>query len=456
MDNWDNNYEQREPNFVMVGEPSSKTETEPAPSPEPAPQAGHTGQTVYTGPTVHTEQTGYTRQGEQGNPYSENNSYTYYQQTPPVPPKKKKKEPKYITRRAFVITLICCMLATSGLTIGGYTLLSDNGIISGGGKTVSATNYTLAKATGSEKSVQEIIAQNENAVVEIRTESVSMDNWLQNYVTQGAGSGVIVDTKGYILTCNHVIDGASKITVTLKDGTELEAKVVGGDSQNDVAVLKVNAKNLTAATYGDSGKLSVGDMVVAIGNPLGQLGGSASSGIISALDRTITVEGREMTLLQTDTSINPGNSGGGLFDQYGNLIGIVVAKSSGSDVEGLGFAIPIAKAAEIAKDLIENGHVTNRVAIGISVLDASSAEVAMQYGLRITGVYVQEVTGDEAKKAGFKAGDMIYYVEDTKIENQASLVSALNKHKPGDKIKVTVIRENQTVEITTTLIEATE
>ena len=387
MDNWDNNYEQRKPNFVMVGEPSPKAETEPAPSPEPAAQTRHTGQTVYTGQTVHTDQ------GDQGEPVYGNNSYTYYQQTPPVPPKKKKKEPKYITRRAFVVTLICCMLATSGLTIGGYTLLSDNGIISGGGKTVSATNYTLAKATGSEKSVQEIIAQNENAVVEIRTESV---------------------------------------------------------------VLKVNAKNLTAATYGDSSSLSVGDMVVAIGNPLGQLGGSASSGIISALDRTITVEGREMTLLQTDTSINPGNSGGGLFDQYGNLIGIVVAKSSGSDVEGLGFAIPIAKAAEIAKDLIENGHVTNRAAIGISVLDASSAEVAMQYGLRMTGVYIQEVTGDEAQKAGFKAGDMIYYVGDTKIENQASLVSALNKQKPGDKIKVTVIRDNQTVEITTTLVEATE
>lgn len=438
MDNWDNNYEQREPNFVMVGEPSPKAETEPAPSPEPAAQTGHTGQT------------------EQGEPFYGNNTYTYYQQTPPVPPKKKKKEPKFITRRAFIVTLICCMLATSGLTIGGYTLLADNGIISGGGKTVSATNYTLARATGSEKSVQEIIAQNENAVVEIRTESVAMDNWLQNYVTQGAGSGVIVDTKGYILTCNHVIDGASKITVTLKDGTELEAKLVGGDAQNDVAVLKVSAKNLTAATYGDSSSLSVGDMVVAIGNPLGQLGGSASSGIISALDRTITVEGREMTLLQTDTSINPGNSGGGLFDQYGNLIGIVVAKSSGSDVEGLGFAIPIAKAAEIAKDLIENGHVTNRAAIGISVLDASSAEVAMQYGLRMTGVYIQEVTGDEAQKAGFKAGDMIYYVGDTKIENQASLVSALNKQKPGDKIKVTVIRDNQTVEITTTLVEATE
>ena len=435
MDNWDNNNEHREPNFVMVGDCSPKTETDYSPEPEPVQKP------LYDQPQCE---------------YAGQSGYTYFQQTPPAPPKKKIKDPKYITRRAFVITLICCMLATSGLTIGGYTLLADSGLVSGGGKTVSATNYTLAKATGSEKSVQEIIAQNENAVVEIRTESVAMDNWLQNYVTQGAGSGVIVDTKGYILTCNHVIDGASKITVTLKDGTELDAKVVGGDAQNDIAVLKVNAKNLTAASYGDSSQLSVGDMVVAVGNPLGQLGGSASSGIISALDRTITVEGREMTLLQTDTSINPGNSGGGLFDQYGNLIGIVVAKSSGSDVEGLGFAIPIAKAAEIAKDLIENGRVTNRAAIGISVLDASSAEVAMQYGLRMTGVYIQEVTGSEAQKAGFKAGDMIYYVEDTKIENQASLVSALNKHKPGDKIKVTVIRDNQTVEITTTLIEATE
>ncbi len=421
MNNWDNNqnnhnfndFHQDTPNFIMLGESVS------------------------------------------GSGENEDSGYAGYQ-TPPVSPKKKKqkREPKYITRRAFVITLICCMIATSGLTIAGYTLASNMGI-AGTSKTVSATNYTLAKATGSEKSVQEIIAQNENAVVEIRTESVSSDSWLQNYVTEGAGSGVIVDTKGYILTCNHVIEGASKITVTLKDGTELEASVVGADSQNDVAVLKVSAKNLTAATYGDSSELQVGDMVVAIGNPLGELGGSASSGIISALDRTVTIEGREMTLLQTDTSINPGNSGGGLFDQYGNLIGIVVAKSTGSDVEGIGFAIPISKAAEIAADLIENGHVTGRASIGVQIIDASSAETAMQYGLRMTGVYIMEVTGSEAKEAGFEAGDMIYYLEDEKIESSADLTNALSKYKPGDKVKFTVIRNNKTVEVTTTLAEAT-
>lgn len=424
MDNWDNynNYNNNSstgssgedsPNFVMIGE--------------------------SVGESAGSEQT-----------FSDS-GYAYYQE----PPQKKKKEPKYITRKAFVAALICCMILTSGLTVAGYTIASNMGI-GNTTKTVSATNYSLASATGSEKSVQEIIAQNENAVVEIRTESVARDSWLQNYVTQGAGSGVIVDTKGYILTCNHVIEDASKITVTLKDGTELEASVVGTDSQNDVAVLKINAKNLTAAVYGDSSKLQVGDMVVAIGNPLGELGGSASSGIISALDRTVTIENKEMSLLQTDTSINPGNSGGGLFDQYGNLIGIVVAKSSGSDVEGLGFAIPITKAAEIAKDLIENGHVTGRAAFGVQIVDASNAQIAMQNGLRMTGVYISEVTGSEARDAGFEAGDMFYYVDDTRIESSADLSSVLNNHKPGDKVKVTVIRDNQTVELTATLTEATE
>jgi len=263
---------------------------------------------------------------------------------------KKKKEPRYITRRAFVLSMIFCMILTSVLTIGGYTLASQWGIGSTT-KRISATNYTLEKATGSEKTIEEIVAMNENAVVEIRTESVSLDIWMQNYVTEGAGSGVIVDTKGYILTCNHVVEGSNKITITLKDGTELNAKIVGTDPDNDLAVLKVNAANLVAATYGNSKDLSVGDLVVAIGNPLGELGGTASQGIVSALDRELTVDNKNLTLLQTDASINPGNSGGGLFDQYGHLIGIVVAKSSGSDIEGLGFAIPINTAAEIAKAL---------------------------------------------------------------------------------------------------------
>ncbi len=407
MDNWDNNFDDRSPNFIMVGDSANETEN----------------------------------QSYQGTDYE----YT-------IP---KNKEKKYITRKAFIITLIICMIATSGLTIAGYTLASNMGV-GGTSKTVSATNYTLAKATGSEKSVQEIIAQNENAVVEIKTESVSNDNWMQNYVTEGAGSGVIVDSKGYILTCAHVVEDSNKIMVTLKDGTEVEATLVGMDSQNDVAVIKIKAKNLTAATYGDSSELSVGSLVVAIGNPLGELGGSASTGIISALDRELTVGNKNLTLLQTDASINPGNSGGGLFDQYGNLVGIVVAKSTGSDVEGLGFAIPINHAAEIAKDLIENGRVTGRAAIGVQIVDISDAQTAQQYNVRMTGVYIKEVTGSNAKSAGLEAGDMLYYLEDTKIESSADLQTALSGYKPGETVKITVIRNNKTVDLKVKLTESTQ
>ena len=359
----------------------------------------------------------------------------------------------YITRKVFVIALIAAMLGTSLLTVLAMNLTGHSG---GSSKEISATNYTLAKSTGSELSVQEVIAKNENAVVEIQTEAIAHDSWLSNYVTTGAGSGVIVDTKGYILTCNHVVEGASKVLVRLKNGKEYEASVVGTDPQNDVAVIKIKADNLVAATYGDSTKISVGDMVVALGNPLGQLGGSASTGIISALDRELTIEGQSMKLLQTDTSINPGNSGGGLFDNHGNLIGIVVAKSTGSDVEGLGFAIPIDHAAEIAKDLIEHGHVTNRAAIGVSLLDASDAAVAMQYNLRITGLYVQEVTSEEAKNAGLKAGDMFYYFDDKQIETFSDLQGCLKQHKPGDKVKTIVIRDGKTVELELTMVESAQ
>lgn len=371
------------------------------------------------------------------------------------PEQKKKKAPKYITRKAFVLSMILCMMLTSALTIGGYTIASQWGV-GGTTKRISATNYTLEKATGSEKTIEEIVAMNENAVVEIRTESVSLDIWMQNYVTEGAGSGVIVDTKGYILTCNHVVEGASKITITLKDGTELNAKIVGTDADNDLAVLKVNAANLVAATYGDSEELSVGDLAVAIGNPLGELGGTASQGIISALDRELTVENKNLTLLQTDASINPGNSGGGLFDQYGHLIGIVVAKSSGSDIEGLGFAIPINTAAEIAKALIEGGAVEsgNKASIGIQVVEITDAQMAMQYDVQYTGVYVQDVTSKKAKKAGLKSGDMIYYFEDTKVETFDDLSKAIGKHQPGDSVTITVIRDNKTIDIDVELVES--
>ena len=195
---------------------------------------------------------------------------------------------------------------------------------------------------------------------------------------------------------------------------------------------------------------------IAIGNALGY-GQSVTVGYVSALNREVRVSSTSTReLLQTDAAINPGNSGGGLFDQYGNLVGIVVAKSTGSDVEGLGFAIPIKEAASIAKDLIENGRVTGRAAIGVKIADISDAETALQYGVKMTGVYIQEVTGSNAKSAGLQAGDMIYYLEDTKIETSSDLQSALSEHKPGETVKLTVIRNNKTVDLKVKLTESTQ
>ena len=368
------------------------------------------------------------------------------------PKPKSKKSPAYITKKAFIICLICAMLGTSGITIGGLKLAGAfNG--SSGGNHISATDYKLTKSTGATRPVKEIVSMNENAVVEIQTEKSSGDSWIKNYVTKGAGSGVIIDSDGYIMTCNHVIDGASNIIVKLKDGTTKKAKVVGADSQSDIAVLKIDGSGYTAAKYGDSDSISVGDQAVAIGNPLGELGGSVSAGIISARDRQIEVDGKTMKLLQTDTSINPGNSGGGLFDGQGNLIGIVVAKSSGSNVEGLGFAIPINTASKIAKDLIQNGKVTGRAMIGVKIVDLTKTEDAQKYGVNTPGVYIDDVVSNRAKQAGLKSGDMIQSVGKTKITSASSLRAELDKYKPGDRVKITVLRNEKSVEITLVLSE---
>jgi serine protease Do len=257
--------------------------------------------------------------------------------------------------------------------------------------------------------VQEITEATLDSVVEIRTESVQMDSWMGQYVTEGAGSGVIIKENGYIITNNHVVTGASNIIVTTTDKKEYEATLVGTDPDTDVAVIKINAKGLKAATMGNSDQLNVGDLAVAIGNPLGELGGTVTAGIISALDRSISIDGKTMTLLQTDTSINPGNSGGGLFNQYGQLIGVVVAKSSGSDVEGLGFAIPINRAAEVAAQLMDGGYVKGKPSTGMAYQDMSQQQQSSDmFGFGFdeffggssmqSGVYIAEINGKNAKK----------------------------------------------------------
>ena len=382
-------------------------------------------------------------------------------------PKKPRQpgRPVSLTRKSLALLIALCVMVSALFGFGGsYLTNALNGGHSGSSKTasVSKNGYKLEDATGSKMTVQEVTNKTKDSVVEIKTESVSADAWMQQYVTEGAGSGVVMTADGYIMTNNHVIDGASKITVTTSDDKEYEAKLVGTDSITDIAVLKISAKNLTPATYGNSDQLAVGDMAVAIGNPLGELGGTVSAGIISALDRELAIDGKTMTLLQTDASINPGNSGGGLFNGDGQLIGIVVAKSSGSNVEGLGFAIPINKAADVAQQLMDKGYVSDQPSTGMSYAESSQGNGAAQFfgnsqdsqsQSSSAAVYIQEVTGTNAKKAGFQSGDLVYAVDGTRITSFNTLSSIVTSHKVGDKLTYTIVRGNQTKEIKLTLEE---
>lgn len=294
-------------------------------------------------------------------------------------------------------------------------------------------------------SVSEITDLVSNSVVEITTESVVTGGFSQQYIAEGAGSGVIISSDGYIITNNHVIAGAKTIKVTLRNGTAYDATIVGADSVVDIALLKIDAKDLTAAVFGDSDKLKVGDMTVVIGNPLGQLGGTVTDGIISALNRDIVIDDQTMNLLQTNAAINPGNSGGGLFDGRGNLVGIIVAKSSGTDVEGLGFAIPINDVLDILEDLKKYGYVTGRIDLGMTLLDVTSSQMAWMYGVSETGVYVYSVTNNsKAAEAGFLPGDYITEFDGKKVTSSDDVNKILEDHKVGDKVEVNIVRRRAT------------
>ena len=298
------------------------------------------------------------------------------------------------------------------------------------------------------------------SVVVITTEQVVYSQWSwygQNQVESGAGSGVIISSDGYILTCDHVVSGASNITVTIGDD-DYTATVVGEDSTSDVAVLKIDANGLTPAVVGDSDALTVGDNVLAVGNPLGELGGTVTSGIVSALNRSVSIQSsgsvNTMSLVQMDASVSPGNSGGGLFNMNGELVGIVNAKSSDSDAEGLGFAIPVNDAVKVAQELLENGYVTGRPYLGISYYAVTDAQTAAQLGVNAYGVYIVEVVkGGPADKAGLQAGDRIVSMDGSEVATQSDLGTLMQNHKAGDTIEITVARGGQMQTVTVTLGE---
>lgn len=276
----------------------------------------------------------------------------------------------------------------------------------------------------------------------------------------GSGSGVIITSDGYIVTNNHVVEGGQNIRVCLQDGSEYEATLIGTDSYSDLAVIKIDATGLPAATLGTSSNMTVGDPVFAIGNPLGVLSSSVSQGIISGLDRTINVDGHNMTLMQTDAAVNPGNSGGGLFNANGELIGIVNAKSYGLDVEGIGFAIPMDTAKSIIMDLIDLGYVTGRPYLGISMQD-----VALRFGSNyssnpffgfggsyVTGVQVVAVEeGSPAQNGGIQVNDVIVGLNDEEVSGTSQLSALLYEYNVGDTVTISVLRGNETQQLTVTL-----
>ncbi|HWQ51669.1 MAG TPA: trypsin-like peptidase domain-containing protein [Terriglobales bacterium] len=268
------------------------------------------------------------------------------------------------------------------------------------------------------------------------------------------GSGVIMTEDGKIITNNHVIEGASTITVRLSDGAEYEATVLGADRPTDLAVLQIEADGLKAAAFGDSDKLIQGEIAVAIGSPLGlEFEGSSTQGIISATSRTVEVDGRTMELIQTDAAINPGNSGGALVNGNGEVIGINSVKIVSSDTEGLGFAIPTNLALPIAEQLIDNGYVTGRPSIGITVEDISAMEA--QFYRVPQGPLVQLVDPSSgAAKAGIQAGDIITAIDGKTVTSYAELESAKQTYAPGDTVTISVYRNGQTLEFKVTLDES--
>ncbi len=410
------------------------------------------------------------------------------------PPKKKRRIPW----GKIALGLVAVVLAAGVCFSAGYAGV----LVANQKNTVVIQQFTGNQGGGAAPMPEgaltsaQVAAKVEASVVAITTEHMTTSSyWFGNYVTSGAGSGVIISQDGYILTCAHVIDGASKITVELASGDTAEAKLVGSYTNGDIAVIKIDKTGLTAAEIADSDALVQGETCYAVGNPEGRFSGSISDGIISALDRTITVQveskesGRGNTLydmfyggatyvrsiqlnvLQMTAAVSPGNSGGALFNDRGQLIGIVSAKSAATDSEGLGFAIPSNDAMDIASQLIASGSyvpegtqpddsqqgnvtpTTNKAILGINVQQLTQQE-AMQYGMQ-PGVYVSAITVKSTEQAGLKVGDRIVSVDDVMVAASTDVTGYLADKAPCDVVSLNVEREGKLVALRVTLVENT-
>ncbi len=356
-----------------------------------------------------------------------------------------------------VALALCCALIGGAAGAGGAVLGSRYLTANGNASTVlegrreSTVIQTAHIDTGREMTPAEVYAANVNSTVGITT-SVTTNFWGVRTSSAASGSGFIITEDGYILTNFHVIENSDAITVTLYNGEKYEAELVGYDESNDIAVLKVEAEGLTPVVLGDSGNMNVGDTVIAIGNPLGELTFSLTSGAVSALNREVTFSsGVTMDLIQTDCAINSGNSGGALFNLYGEVIGITNAKYSGSgsgseaSVDNICFAIPVNHVKGIVKSIIENGFVA-RPYIGVSVTDVNAE--ALAYGLP-EGAAVKSVTGDSpAGKAGLQVNDIITQVNGTPVSGSGGLVDLVGECESGERLTLSVYRQGEFLELT--------
>ena len=402
------------------------------------------------------------------NPYGQGISYT------PVKKKKEKKKKSGISGGA--VALLCCLTVILSAVFGfGGAYVADRYFAADPSDSATSSDQNdisfdtpvviyrdvedIQTSTGEdigELNYAQVAAIVKDSVVEITTEYNVQSVWY-NYVTQGAGSGVIISENGYIITNAHVITNdsgevADNIVVRLPNTHVYKAAVVGYDTDSDIALIKIEETGLTAAVVGESDKLAVGEELVVVGNPLGELGGTVTNGIVSATEREIDVGGITMSLIQTNAAVSPGNSGGGMFNMKGQLVGIINAKSSGSGVEGLGFAIPVNTALAVTEQLMEFGYVRGKTYLGISFEEVTSSG-SFYYFYNITpGVYVT------ALDPGFnddvlKQGDRIVAIDGTTISTFEEIKSAVSGAAVGDKLKFQVEREGKLIEVMVTCYE---
>ena len=380
----------------------------------------------------------------------------YHLEPQPVQPiRPARKKPSATTK--LVALLVACALVGGLFGLGGG-LLADR--LGQDKTTLQVSGRPVAEVEIQQVNGQtlmtpaEVYASTVNSVVSINVSSVSTNIFGQTVESASSGSGFIITEDGYIATNHHVISGASSINVTLYNGETYPATLVGSDSDYDLAVLKIEAEGLQAVVMGDSSAVNVGDTVLAVGNPLGELTFSMSQGIISSCNRAINVDGTPFNMIQVDCSINPGNSGGPLMNLYGEVVGIVSAKYSSyadTTVEGLGFAIPIGDVQTLITDIMENGQVTNKAYLSINA-GTMTPQMAAQYQIDVSeGVFVYSVKeGGAGDRAGLQLGDVITKVDDTDITSMSDLSAAKKNYRAGDTATLTVYRggEYLTLEVT--------